>query len=196
MTVSDNTFILLFSFSLSHVTFFSQLKLLQLSNLTVSPSECPADKEKMEKTHWTPRTYVLPSSNIVFLLITYTIPSREIFQYVWMSEGCSRGHLASTSARSPYSECLTYSRTRLRNWINQLFWLGFGGWQSYYKKLQTSQEVDDVYRFISALGHIKWLEYTQQIHATAAQGGFCRHKHVCVRKERDRRKIAMLEEVV
>lgn len=55
MTVSDNTFNLLFSFSLSHLT-FSQLKLLPLSNLTVSPSECPADKEKMEKTHGTPKT--------------------------------------------------------------------------------------------------------------------------------------------
>lgn len=60
-------------------------------------------------------------------------------------------------AHTPYPECITHRRSRLRNWINQLFWLGFGGWQSYYKKLQTSQEVDDVYRFISALGHIKWL---------------------------------------
>lgn len=29
-----------------------KLKLLQLSNLTVSPSECPADKEKIEKPHF------------------------------------------------------------------------------------------------------------------------------------------------
>lgn len=58
------------------------------------------------------------------------------------------------------------------------------------QKLQTSQEVDDVYRFISTLGHIAdWSTYSRfilQMLGTAAQGGFCRHKHVCDWKERDR----------
>ncbi len=92
---------------------FSQLKLLQLSNLTMNPSECPADKEKMEKKHWTPRTYVLPPPNVVFLSITYTTPCREIFQNVWIfTGGCSRVRLsASTSPRNPHLECVTHGRT-------------------------------------------------------------------------------------
>lgn len=57
------------------------------------------------------------------------------------------------------------------------------------QKLQTSQEVDDVNRFISTLGHITdWRIYNRfilQTLGTAAQGGFCRHKHVWDWKERN-----------
>lgn len=52
------------------------------------------------------------------------------------------------------------------------------------QKLQTSQEVDDVYRFISALGHITVIGEHSKL-MLHAQDGFCRHKHVRDRKERD-----------
>lgn len=111
MTVSDDTHSL-FRFSLSHFT-FSQLKLLQLSNLTVSPSECPADKEKMEKKN------PLNTKNICFAFVKHcisfdyfhNITQRNISKCLDVFGGLFTRLPASISPRAPQSECVTHGKT-------------------------------------------------------------------------------------
>lgn len=133
--------VLLFVFP--HPLECSQLKHLQLSNLMVNPSECPADQDENHRNMF----------RLCQKLHFFWLHHAEKYFKV---SGCLRRSVHTARFICLYQMHFLFKNsvetsTELHNSINKNC---FGGRQSRYKSYKTSQDVKYVYMFMFALGRI------------------------------------------
>lgn len=118
-----------------------KLKLLQLSDLTMNPSECPADKEKLGKKNTEHQEHMFPSAKhcISFDYLHNTM-QRNISKCLDVCRGLFTSEVISLhiSSQSSFGVC-----NPRQNYVIQFvicFDLVFGGWQSYYKSYKLARK--------------------------------------------------------